>query len=98
MNAVQSVITPKLVVMQPKKMEGPTSLIKIVAGSWKVIEARVRTKIDTLYRFPSRSRSCSMDVTEAEEMIPESNKLRLHKIPAIVHNRTSIFQTKFFSS
>jgi len=80
---------PKQVVMLAKKRRGPMKRKRIVDGSWKVMLATVNMNIETEYLFPLRSRSSSIDVTEAEEMMPLSSKLRLHSRPAMVQRRRS---------
>lgn len=92
MNAVQNVISPNSTVVQLKKMGGPTNLMMIVAGSCAHIDAIVKMKMATEKRFPVNCRSCGIDVTAAEEMIPLSSRFKLHRMPAMVHNRRSTFR------
>jgi hypothetical protein len=89
MKAVQRVMRPKQVVIVAKKRRGPMKRRRIVEGSWKMMLLRVNIQMETEYRFPVKSRSLSIDVTEAEEMMPLSSKLRLQSRPAIVQRRRS---------
>lgn len=58
----------------------------------------VKMKMLTLYLFPVRSRSVSIEVTDAELMMPESRRLREQRMPAIVQSLRSILRSNFFSS
>lgn len=57
----------------------------------------VKMKMLTLYLFPVRSRSVSIEVTDAELMMPESKRLREQRMPAIVQSLRSIFKRNLFS-
>jgi hypothetical protein len=57
---------------------------RTVEGSWKKMLLIVKIKMDIKYRLPVRSRSSSVDVTEAEEIIPLRCRLRLRSKPAMV--------------
>lgn len=48
MNAVLSVMIPNAIVEQAKKILGPRRRTKMVAGSWKAMEAMVKMKMETL--------------------------------------------------
>lgn len=98
MKAVHIVITPKANVIVANHILGPNFLTAIVEGSWKAMLEIVKMKMATLYRFPDKSRSFNIEVTLAEEMIPESRRLREHKMPAMVQRRRSTFRRKRFSS
>jgi hypothetical protein len=64
----------------------------MVAGSWKAMLEMVKIKMLTEYRFPVRSRSDNIDVTEAELMTPESSRFKEQSMPAMEHKRRSIFR------
>jgi len=98
MKAVQSVIVPNATVMEENQILGPNRRTAIVAGSWKVIDAMVKMKMLMLNLFPYRPRSSGIEVTEAEEMTPESSRLREQRIPAIVHKRRSTLRRRRCSS
>ncbi|EAT77443.1 hypothetical protein SNOG_15218 [Parastagonospora nodorum SN15] len=64
---------PKQKVMKANQIRGPNVLTAIVDGSWKAMLAIVKMKIETEYLLPTlSSKSLSIEVTEAEEMTPES--------------------------
>lgn len=93
-----NVIKPNDKVMHVKKILGPRRRTMMVAGSWKHTLATVKIRIATEKRFPrSSSRSCSMDVTEALEIIPLSIRFRLASKPPIVQSLRSIFHFNLFS-
>lgn len=91
-NAVHRVINPKQKVIQANQVRGPNHRTATVQGSWKTTVATVKMKIDTEYRWPFRSRSSSNVVTDADARIPESSRLRLHRIPAMEQSRRSAFR------
>jgi len=76
MKAVQSVIVPNATVINENQMRGPNFLTAIVEGSWKVMLAIVKMKMLMLNLLPYRPRSSGMEVTEAEDITPESRRLR----------------------
>ena len=87
MKAVHRVIKPKPKVMIAKKILGPRMRTARVAGSWKQTLAAVKIKMETEYRLPwFNPRSFNMLVTDALEIIPLSNKLRLHNRPPMVQS------------
>lgn len=94
-HAVHKVIKPKAVVVQAKKMGGPIKRIIRVAGSCAQMDATVKMKIATENLLPVRPKSSGIEVTEAEDMMPLSSRLRLQSSPAIVHNRRSTFLSTF---
>ncbi len=98
MNAVQRVIRPKQTVTVAKNRRGPTMRTSIVEGSWNIMLLTVKMKIDTEKRSPVSPRSCGIDVTAADEMIPLSRRLRLHSRPAIVQSRRSTLRLIRFST
>ncbi|OJD20912.1 hypothetical protein ACJ73_07749 [Blastomyces percursus] len=98
MKVVHKVITPKQTVIRENHRRGPTKRTAIVDGSWKTTLDMVKMKIATEYRFPSSARSGIMLVTEAEEMMPESRRFKLHRIPEMVHSRRSTFRRSLRSS
>ncbi|KAG9796038.1 hypothetical protein KCU88_g305, partial [Aureobasidium melanogenum] len=87
MAAVHMVIKPNAQVIVEKNILGPTSRNKIVAGSWKHTEATVKMNMETEYLSPLRSRSDSMLVTDADEMMPLSSRFKLQRTPAIPVDR-----------
>lgn len=98
MNAVQNVIRPKQKVAVAKKGRGPTMRTRTVEGNWNIMLLTVKMKIDTEKRLPVSPRSCGIDVTEAEERIPLSSRLRLQRRPAIVQSRKSKWSLRRFST
>jgi hypothetical protein len=92
--AVHIVIRPKLNVMKANHLLGPKVRTAIVLGSWKAILAIVKMKMLTLYLFPVRSKSVSIDVTEADEMTPESRRFKEQRTPAIVQRRMSTLRRR----
>lgn len=62
------------------------------------MEAIVKMKMLTLYLFPVSSRSVSIEVTDAELIIPESRRLREQRMPAIVQSLRSILRRSRFSN
>lgn len=93
-----NVIKPNPIVVQVKKILGPRRRTAMVAGSWKHTLATVKMRIDTEKRLSrSRPRSCSMDVTEALEIMPLSIKFKLVNTPPMVQSLRSIFHFNFFS-
>ena len=98
MKAVDSVITPKSVVIVLKKTRGPITRRRMVAGSWKQILDTVKMKMATLKRLPVRDRSVGMLVTEAEERMPLSRRLREQRMPAMVQRRRSTLRRSCASS
>ena len=87
---MQRVMSPKVVVFYAKKALGPTILTASVAGSWKQMFAAVNRRIETEKRLPTKSRSRSMLVTDAEESMLLSKRSRLQSIPAMRQSRKSI--------
>ena len=93
-----NVIKPNDTVVHVKNILGPRRRTVMVAGSWKHTLATVKIRIATEKRFPrSSSRSCSMEVTEALEIIPLSIRFRLANKPPIVQSLRSIFHFNLFS-
>ncbi|KAI5285569.1 hypothetical protein KEM55_000603 [Ascosphaera atra] len=48
-------------------------------------------------RAPASDRSLGIDVTEADDRMPESRRFRLQSTPAIVHSRRSTLRRSRFS-
>lgn len=93
-----NVIKPKHMVVHGKKILGPKRRTATVAGNWKDTLATVKMRIATEKRFPrSSSRSFSIDVTEALEIIPLSIRFKLVNKPPMVHSLMSIFHLNLFS-
>lgn len=80
------------------QMRGPTKRTASVEGSWNKTLETVKMKMATEYRFPYSSRSSIIEVTEAEDMMPESSRFKLQRMPAMVHNRKSTFNRMVLSS
>ena len=97
MKAVPIVIRPKATVMKENHSLGPNLRTAIVDGSWKVILAIVKMKMLTEYRFPTRSKSEIIEVTDAELITPESRRLSEQRMPAMVHNRRSTLRRRLLS-
>ena len=87
---MQKVMIPKVMVVNAKKVLGPTILTASVAGSWKQTFATVNKRIETEKRLPTKSRSLSILVTDAEERMPLSRRSRLQSIPAMIQSRKSM--------
>ena len=77
--------------MTLNQIRGPNVRTAIVDGSWKTMLEIVKMKIETENRFPVRSRSLIIEVTEADDITPESRRFRLHNRPAMVQRRRSTF-------
>lgn len=91
--AMHNVMRPNKIVVQVKKMGGPTKRMAIVAGSLKTTCASVTIQIAVEYRSPTRPRSVGIEVAEAELMMPESMRSNAQSRPAMVHSRRSILRT-----
>jgi len=63
--------------------------VTIVGGSWNRMLEMVNMKIGTEWLLLRRSRSASIDVTEVDEMMPLSRRLKLQINLATVHRRIS---------
>jgi hypothetical protein len=81
--AVHKVTGPTQNVTVAKNTRGPTTRTGIVEGSWNTILLTVKMNMAMEKRLPVRSRSFGIEVTEADEIMPLSRRLRLHRRPAI---------------